>query len=90
MNIVLEESATLMGEVVVTALGIKRESKSLGYAATSVPTAELTTHKSANMMESLEGKVAGINITPPASGAGGSTKYVCVDRLVSQAQIMLR
>jgi TonB-dependent SusC/RagA subfamily outer membrane receptor len=74
LNVSLDESTVEMEEIVVTALGIKKESKKLGYAATSVPTEELTTHKSANMMSSLEGRVAGLNVTPPASGVGGSTQ----------------
>lgn len=61
-----------LDEVVVTALGIKKESKKLGYAATSVQTEELVTQRTTNVMESLEGKVAGLNITPPAAGAGSS------------------
>jgi TonB-linked SusC/RagA family outer membrane protein len=74
IDVALEEAMRQMDEVVVTALGIKRESKSLGYSATSVKTEELLTHKSTNMMESLEGKVAGLNITLPASGVGGSSQ----------------
>jgi TonB-linked SusC/RagA family outer membrane protein len=74
IDVALEEAIRQMDEVVVTALGIKRESKSLGYSATSVKTEELLTHKSTNMMESLEGKVAGLNITLPASGVGGSSQ----------------
>src|SRR5690606_17295841 len=61
-------------EVVVTALGVEKESKKLGYAATSVKTDELVTHRTTNIMESLEGKVAGLNITPPAAGAGASVQ----------------
>ena len=74
IDVALEEAVKQMNEVVVTALGIKRESKSLGYSATSVTTDELLTNKSANMMSSLEGKVAGLNITLPASGVGGSSQ----------------
>jgi TonB-linked SusC/RagA family outer membrane protein len=74
IDVALEEAVKQMNEVVVTALGIKRESKSLGYSATSVKTDELLTNKSANMMSSLEGKVAGLNITLPASGIGGSAQ----------------
>ena len=59
-------------EVVVTALGIKKESKKLGYSATSVKTSELLSQRTTNVMESLVGKVAGLNITAPAAGAGGS------------------
>ena len=74
IDVALEEAVTEMNEVVVTALGIKRESKSLGYSATSITPAELTTSKNANMMQNLEGKVAGLNITLPASGVGGSSQ----------------
>ena len=61
-------------EVVVTALGVEKESKKLGYAATSVQTEELIEQRTTNVMESLEGKVAGLNITPPAAGAGASVQ----------------
>lgn len=60
--------------VIVTALGIKRETRKLGYSATSVKTDDLVTNRTTNVMESLEGKVAGLNITPPAAGAGSSTQ----------------
>lgn len=74
INLALVESAQMMEEVVVTALGIKREAKALGYAVTQVNTEEMLNHKTINMMESLEGKVSGLNITPPAAGAGASTQ----------------
>ncbi len=61
-------------EVVVTALGIKKESRKLGYAATTVKTEDLVTNRTTNVGESLEGRVAGLNITPPAAGAGASTQ----------------
>lgn len=60
--------------VVVTALGIKRSSKRLGYSTTSVKTDELVANRTTNVMESLEGKVSGLNITPPAAGAGASNQ----------------
>jgi len=60
--------------VVVTALGIKRQARSLGYSATSVKTDELVTNRTTNVGEALEGRVAGLNITPPAAGAGGSNQ----------------
>ncbi len=64
----------IMEEVVVTALGIKREAKKLGYSATSVNTDELVKNRTTNVGESLEGRVAGLNITPPAAGAGASNQ----------------
>jgi TonB-linked SusC/RagA family outer membrane protein len=74
VDVVLLTDAQSMDVVVVTALGIKKESKKLGYSATSVKTDELVTNRTTNVMESLEGKVAGLNITPPAAGAGASTQ----------------
>ncbi|MDT0685010.1 SusC/RagA family TonB-linked outer membrane protein [Autumnicola psychrophila] len=72
IDISLEPDVTSLNEVVVTGLGIKRESKKLGYAVTSVDPEELTKGRTVNVMESLEGQVAGLNITPPAAGAGSS------------------
>jgi TonB-linked SusC/RagA family outer membrane protein len=60
--------------VIVTALGIKRDAKKLGYSTATVNTEELTTNRTTNLGNSLQGKVAGLNVTPPASGPGGSTK----------------
>jgi TonB-linked SusC/RagA family outer membrane protein len=74
IDVTMEEASQVLSEVVVTALGIKRESKSLGYSATSVATADLSTSKNVNMMQNLEGKVAGLNVTLPAAGIGGSTQ----------------
>ena len=53
----------MLSEVVVTALGIKKESKKLGYATTSVNAEDMVTNRTGNMMESLEGRVAGLNIS---------------------------
>ena len=66
--------ATALTEVVVTTLGVKKESKRLGYSATSVNPDELVKQRTLNLGESLEGKVAGLNITPPAAGAGSSNQ----------------
>src|SRR5205085_11309646 len=72
LKIVMITGAQDLTEVVVTGLGIKRQSKKLGYSTTSVNTDELVTQRTTNVMESIEGKVAGLNITPPAAGAGAS------------------
>ena len=66
--------ATALTEVVVTTLGVKKESKKLGYSVTSVNPDELVKQRTLNIGESLEGKVAGLNITPPAAGAGSSNQ----------------
>ena len=72
INVRLAASAAQLNEVVVTALGIKRESKSLTYAAQQLSNSDLTTIKdpSGNIMNSLNGKIAGAVITPlPADRA---------------------
>lgn len=75
-NIQLSADAELLEEVVVTALGIKRKSKALGYNLTEVKSDEITTVKDANFVNSLTGKVAGLQINSSSSGIGGSTKVV--------------
>ncbi|MFN8356134.1 MAG: SusC/RagA family TonB-linked outer membrane protein [Spirosomataceae bacterium] len=74
INVVLEEDATNLSEIVITALGIKKESKRLGYAAETVKVDEIQRNRSINIMTSMEGKIAGLDISPPSSGAGSSTK----------------
>ncbi len=64
----------MVSEIVVTALGIKRDEKSLGYAVSVVKTDDMLKNKTLNPMESLEGSVSGLNVTPPAAGAGSSTQ----------------
>ena len=65
-----------LNTVIVTALGIKRTEKSLTYSAQQIGGNELTTVKSDNLMNSLNGKIAGVTISPSASGIGGSTKVI--------------
>ena len=72
INVTMELDVLSLQEIVVTGLGIQKESKKLGYSATTVKTDDLVRHRTTNVMESLEGKVAGLNITPPAAGAGSS------------------
>jgi TonB-linked SusC/RagA family outer membrane protein len=74
IKITLNSGNASLSEVVVTALGIKKEKKSLGYAVTEVKGGELTEARSVNLANGLEGKVAGLNISPPATGANGSTR----------------
>lgn len=72
VNVSLQPDIQSLDEVLVTALGVKKESKKLGYAATAVKTDDMVLNRTTNPMESLVGKVAGLNITPPAAGAGAS------------------
>ncbi|WP_053991538.1 SusC/RagA family TonB-linked outer membrane protein [Mangrovimonas sp. TPBH4] len=69
---VLEPDAAMLDEVVVTALGIEREKKSLGYASQEVDSEELTQSKEPNFLNSMSGKVAGMTVTNGSSGIGGS------------------
>ncbi|MCI6893251.1 MAG: SusC/RagA family TonB-linked outer membrane protein [Bacteroidales bacterium] len=71
VNITLDASDTSLDEVVVTALGIKKDKKSLGYAVDDLNADELMRNKTANAINSLSGKIAGVNITQ-SSGAAGS------------------
>jgi len=61
LRIVLEEDSKALGEVVVTALGISREAKSLGYARQAIDTESLQDTRDPNLLNSLSGKVAGVN-----------------------------
>jgi TonB-linked SusC/RagA family outer membrane protein len=63
-----------LGEVVVTALGIKRQARSLGYSATNVKPEELSVNRTSNVMNALQGKVAGVNISSLGTGPGGTSK----------------
>lgn len=63
-----------MSEVVVTALGIRREARRLGYATSVVKPEELTVNRTPNLMNALQGKVAGVNISSLGTGPGGTSK----------------
>jgi len=75
MTVKLASETRSMGEVIVTAFGIKREKKALGYAAQDVKGDDLNKVVNADVMNSLNGKVAGLNITS-ASGTPGAASYV--------------
>ncbi|NQX82176.1 MAG: SusC/RagA family TonB-linked outer membrane protein [Flavobacteriaceae bacterium] len=64
-----------LDEVVVTAFGVKRQKKSLGYATTTITSDDLTEVSASNPFESLSGKIAGVDITAPAQN-GASTKVI--------------
>ena len=76
LKIVLAEDSKLLDEVVVTALGIKRETKALSYNVQEVKGDQLVAVKDANMMNSLNGKIAGVQISSGATGPGGATRIV--------------
>jgi TonB-linked SusC/RagA family outer membrane protein len=76
LSVVMIEDSKQLGEVVVTALGIKKERKALGYSVSEVKGDELTQAREANVMNDVEGKVAGVNISPTAGGAGAATSVI--------------
>ncbi len=74
VDVVLSAAAGSMNEVVVTALGIRKEARKLGYAASTVKVDEIAQNRTTNLMTSLEGKIAGLEIAPPTAGAGASNR----------------
>jgi TonB-linked SusC/RagA family outer membrane protein len=76
MKIQMQEDGKALNEVVVTALGIKRDRKALGYGLEEVKGEELTKAKETNVINSLSGKVAGLVVQNTAGGASGSTRVL--------------
>ena len=76
INVVLEDDAEQLEEVVVTAFGIKKTRKSITYSAQDIKADELNKVKQTNPVNSLSGKIAGASITRSSSGAGGSVKVL--------------
>ena len=76
LEILMQETANQLNAVVVTAMGIERQSKTLTYAAETVGGDDVADIKSINMINSLQGKSAGLQITPNSTGAGGSSKIL--------------
>ncbi len=74
VDVVMTPDVQSLDEVVVTALGIERSAKSLGYATSKVNADQLTINRSPNLMNSLQGKIAGVNISSLGTGQGGTSK----------------
>ncbi|MFD2935673.1 SusC/RagA family TonB-linked outer membrane protein [Spirosoma flavum] len=74
LTVTLQEAEQSLGEVVVTALGIKKEAKRLGYATAIVNPEQVTTNRTVNFMNALQGKIAGVNISSLGTGAAGTSK----------------
>lgn len=70
----MKEDSEMLDEVVVTALGIKREKKMLGYAVQELKSDELNKTGDPSVTSALQGKVAGLSMNTSATGLGGSTK----------------
>ncbi len=73
IDVVLASSAQSLSEVVVTALGVKRETKALGYAVQEIKGEEMTKARETNVVNSLSGKVAGVQVTNGSSGVGSTS-----------------
>ena len=74
VNVTLMEETKTLDEVVVTALGIRREAKTLGYATAVVNNVQLTENRTSTAIGTLQGKVSGVNITQLGTGPSGSTR----------------
>ncbi|NIG54033.1 SusC/RagA family TonB-linked outer membrane protein [Chitinophaga sp. Cy-1792] len=76
IDVILESSETGLNEVVVTALGIKKERKALGYSVQEIKSGELMKNKDPNLINSLNGKIAGVNITNSGGAPGASASII--------------
>lgn len=74
VNVTMKSTSTAIQNVVVTALGLTREEKSLGYAVSKVNNEQLNSTVSSNWLNSMAGKVAGLNLEGTSSGPGGSIR----------------
>lgn len=76
VSVMLNEDSRSLGDVVVTAMGIKKERKALGYSVTDMKADELMKNKNTNVINSLAGKVPGVNITQSSGAAGAGANIV--------------
>ena len=74
INIILQESTTDLDEVVITALGLERETKELGYVVQTIEAEEVSAVKAPNFLDNLAGKLAGVTVSQGATGVGSSSK----------------
>jgi TonB-linked SusC/RagA family outer membrane protein len=74
VDVTMEPDVTSLDEIVVTALGIEKSSKALGYSTAKVNSEQLTVNRSANLMNALQGKISGVNISGLGTGPGGTSK----------------
>ncbi len=74
IDVMLSESSSLLNEVVVTALGLERETKDLGYAVQSLDAREVSEVKSPNFVDNLAGRLAGVSVSQGATGVGSTSK----------------
>ena len=76
VNAVLQIESNVTKEVVITAIGVKKEKRSLGYATQQISSDDLTRGENTSALSALQGKVSGVNITSGSNMPGGSTRVV--------------
>jgi TonB-linked SusC/RagA family outer membrane protein len=76
LNVSLSEDLSELSEVVVTSFGMEKDKKALGFSVTQVSGDKFTESRAVNLGNALAGKIAGVNVSAPASGAAGSTRVV--------------
>lgn len=76
LTVVLKEDSELLDEVVVTALGIKRQTKALAYNVQEIKGDQLSSRKDPNFVNSLNGKIAGVTINTSSAGMGSAARVV--------------
>ncbi|MDO5442807.1 MAG: SusC/RagA family TonB-linked outer membrane protein [Bacteroidia bacterium] len=76
MDVTMEDDALALDEVVVTAMGISRSEKTLGYSATTVKGDEITSARKSNVAEALSGKVAGVSVTSTSTDPGSANSII--------------
>lgn len=76
VTVSMQEQTQQLNEVIVTAQGIRREARTLGYSAPTIRNEELTRGRERSVLNSLQGKVAGVNISGSSGGVGSSTRIV--------------
>jgi len=74
INVIMVEDQSALDEIVITALGLKRESKELGYVVQSLKNENLTEVKTVNFLDNIAGKLAGVTVSQGATGVGSSSK----------------
>jgi TonB-linked SusC/RagA family outer membrane protein len=76
IDLTMAVNTTTLEDIVVTALGVERESKALGYSVTEIQGRDLTEARETNLVNSLSGKIAGVQVTNGNSGAGSTSRIV--------------
>ncbi|MEP7258200.1 MAG: TonB-dependent receptor plug domain-containing protein, partial [Flavitalea sp.] len=76
IKVVMAIETKLLSDIVVTALGISREKKSIGFSAQELSKKDLTDSRDINVANYLTGKIAGVQVSLPAGGVGGSSKVI--------------